>query len=61
MVFSYRTDAETGEVEAGSLQEALKLVVAECGINDRTISDGAFAIVEDGDGGRLVEAPENVF
>jgi hypothetical protein len=56
--YDYCTDAESGEVEADSLQEALDEVKPTA----REIADGAFAWVEDPDTGeRLYCAKENEF
>ena len=45
--YDYKTDAVSGEVEAATLDAALKRVVSDEQITDKLIGDGAWAWVED--------------
>ncbi len=59
-LYDYRTDGESGVVEADNLQDALDTVAEEAGVNPKTIADGAWAWTEDSDGERLYLAEENM-
>ena len=48
-IYSYKTDAVSGEVEATSLQAALEEVIEDEQINEDMLADGAWAWVEDPD------------
>ncbi len=54
--YSYKTDGVSGEVEADTLEEALEFVDEDEGIT-KTLHDGSWAWVEDGDGNRLELGP----
>ena len=51
--YEFKTDSSSGEIQAESLKDALAKVIAEEGVTDEAISDGAWAWVEDEDGERL--------
>lgn len=48
--YDYKTDASSGTIEASSAEDALRQVMAEEGITEATMADGAWAWVEAADG-----------
>ena len=45
--YNYKTDGESGSVEARTLQAALRAVICEAGVSRAAVADGAWAWVED--------------
>lgn len=59
--YDYKTDAESGEVEADSLIEAVEKMRSEARLTPRAIADGGWGWVEDPDtGAREYIAEKNI-
>jgi hypothetical protein len=60
MEFSYKTDGESGIVQASSIEDARDKMIIEAGLTQEAIQDGGWGWVEDGAGERIYVAEENM-
>jgi hypothetical protein len=60
MYFSYKTDGESGIIQASSIEDARDKMIIEAGLTQAAIQDGAWGWVECDSGERIYVAEENM-
>jgi hypothetical protein len=58
--YCYKTDGESGIIQASSIEDARDKMIVEAGLTKAAIKDGGWGWVEDCDGVRIYVAEENI-
>jgi hypothetical protein len=60
MDFFYKTDGESGIIQASSIEDARDKMIIEADLTPAAIQDGAWGWIEDFNGERIYVAEENI-